>query len=124
MADECAIAKHMVDWQRGLEEKWPTLHFGELKLETRDGHHIFEVELILNDLDPEAVRVELYAEGAKENAGQEMERDRAPSGNALGEIYRASVVADRPATDYTARVIPHFAGVAVPLEVNSILWQR
>jgi starch phosphorylase len=124
MADECAIAKHMVDWQRGLEEKWPTLHFGELKVETRDGHHIFEVELILNDLDPEAVRVELYAEGAKENAGQEMERDRAPSGNALGEIYRASVVADRPATDYTARVIPHFAGVAVPLEVNSILWQR
>ena len=124
MADECAIAKHMVDWQRGLEEKWPTLHFGELKVETRDGHHIFEVELILNDLDPEAVRVELYAEGAKENAGQEMERDRAPSGNALGEIYRASVVAARPATDYTARVIPHFAGVAVPLEVNSILWQR
>jgi starch phosphorylase len=84
MADECAIAKHMVDWQRGLEEKWPTLHFGELKVETRDGHHVFEVELILNDLDPEAVRVELYAEGAKENAGQEMERDRAPSGNALG----------------------------------------
>jgi starch phosphorylase len=124
MADGCAIAKHMVDWQRGLEEKWPTLHFGELKVETRDGHHIFEVELILNDLDPEAVRVELYAEGAKENAGQEMERDRAPSGNALGEIYRASVVAGRPATDYTARVIPHFAGVAVPLEVNSILWQR
>jgi starch phosphorylase len=124
MADECAIAKHMVDWQRGLEEKWPTLHFGELKVETRDGHHIFEVELILNDLDPEAVRVELYAEGAKENAGQEMERDRAPSGNALGEIYRASVVAARPATDYTARVIPHFAGVAVPLEVNTILWQR
>jgi len=53
-----------------------------------------------------------------------MERDRAPSGNALGEIYRASVVAARPATDYTARVIPHFAGVAVPLEVNTILWQR
>jgi starch phosphorylase len=93
-------------------------------VETRDGHHVFEVELILNDLDHEAVRVELYAEGAKDSAGREMERDRAPSGNALGEIYRASVVADRPATDYTARVIPHFAGVAVPLEVNSILWQR
>jgi starch phosphorylase len=124
MADECAIAKHMVDWQRGLEGKWPTLHFGELKVETRDGHHVFEVELFLNDIDPEAVRVELYAEGAMGGAGQEMERDRAPTGNALGEIYRASVVATRPATDYTARVIPHFAGVAVPLEVNTILWQR
>ena len=124
MADGCAIAKHMVDWQRGLEEKWPSLHFGELKVETRDGHHVFEVELVLNDLDPKAVRVELYAEGAKDSAGQKMERDRTPSGHALGEIYRASVVAGRSATDYTARVIPHFAGVAVPLEVNSILWQR
>ena len=124
MADGCAIAKRMVDWQRGVKEKWPRLHFGELKVETHEGHHVFEVELFLNDLDPEAVRVELYAEGAKDSAGQEMERDQTPSGNALQEIYRAAVVAARPATDYTARVIPHFAGVAVPLEVKSILWQR
>ena len=48
-------------------------------METRDGHHVFEVELFLNDLDPEAVRVELYAEGANGGAGQEMERDRTPS---------------------------------------------
>jgi starch phosphorylase len=124
IADECAIGRQMVCWQQDLEEKWPRLHFGELKVETRDGHHVFEVELFLNDLDPEAVRVELYAEGADDSAGQEMERDRTPSGNALGKIYRASVVATRPATDYTARVIPHFAGAGVPLEVNSILWQR
>jgi len=123
-ADECAIGRHIVYWQQNLKEKWPTLHFGELKVETRDGHHVFEVELFLNDLDPEAVRVELYAEGAKGSAGQEMERDRGPTDGALGEIYRASVAAARPVTDYAARVIPHFAGVAVPLEVNTILWQR
>ena len=29
-----------------------------------------------------------------------------------------------PATDYTARVIPHYSGVAVPLEAAHILWQR
>jgi starch phosphorylase len=124
MAHDCAIGRQMVSWQRNLREKWPTLHFGELKVETRDGRHVFEVELFLNDLDPGAVRVELYAEGAIGGAGQEMERERTPSGNALGEIYRASVPAARPATDYTVRVIPHFAGVAVPLEVNTILWQR
>ena len=124
MADECAIGRQMVSWQQDLEEKWPTLHFGELKVETRDGCHVFEVELFLNDLDPEAVRVELYAEGAMGGTGQEMERDRTPGGNTIEEIYRASVVAARPATDYTVRVIPHFAGIAVPLEVNTILWQR
>ena len=71
------------------QEKWPTLHFGELKVETRDGRHVFEVELFLNDLDPEAVRVELYAEGAIGGAGQEMERDRTPSGQcARGDLSR------------------------------------
>jgi hypothetical protein len=30
----------------------------------------------------------------------------------------------RLTTDYTARIIPHCAGVAVPLEVAPILWQR
>ncbi|MGD0441516.1 MAG: hypothetical protein ABSB52_12945, partial [Acidimicrobiales bacterium] len=61
---------------------------------------------------------------ANDSARQEMQRDQTARGNALGEIYRASVVAARPATDYTARVVPHFAGVAVPLEARTILWQR
>lgn len=32
--------------------------------------------------------------------------------------------ATRPATNYAARVIPQYAGVAVPLEATRILWQR
>jgi starch phosphorylase len=39
-------------------------------------------------------------------------------------VYRAAVPANRPAGDYTARVVPRFAGAAVPLEANHILWQR
>jgi glycogen phosphorylase len=41
-----------------------------------------------------------------------------------GYVYGAPVPATRPASDYTARVIPHCAGVAVPLEAAQILWQR
>jgi len=41
-----------------------------------------------------------------------------------GCVYRAVVSARRPATDYTARVISHDSGVAVPLEAAHILWQR
>ena len=36
----------------------------------------------------------------------------------------AVVSAARPPSDYTARVIPHYDGVAVPLEAGHILWQR
>jgi starch phosphorylase len=39
------------------------LHFGEVKQETADEQHVFEVQVYLDDLDPEAVRVELYANG-------------------------------------------------------------
>jgi hypothetical protein len=27
-------------------------------------------------------------------------------------------------SDYTARLVPHYEGVSVPLETNLILWQR
>jgi starch phosphorylase len=53
-----------------------------------------------------------------------MERVRQLPGGAGGYGYRAPVPAIRPATDYTARVIPHHTGVAVPLEDERILWQR
>jgi len=38
-------------------------------------------------------------------------------------LYHATVPATRPAGDYTARVVPRHAGVAVPLECSHILWQ-
>jgi starch phosphorylase len=55
---------------------------------------------------------------------QEMERVRQLAGVSGGYVYSAAVSAARPPADYTARVIPHCDGVAVPLEVNPILWQR
>ncbi len=39
-------------------------------------------------------------------------------------LYSATLAAGRPATDYTARVIPHREGVSIPLEESRILWQR
>jgi len=41
-----------------------------------------------------------------------------------GYIYSATVLATRPPTDYTARVMPRCDGVTIPLEDPRILWQR
>jgi glycogen phosphorylase len=38
--------------------------------------------------------------------------------------FHAQVNTARPASDYTARIIPCVEGVSVPLEDNLILWQR
>jgi starch phosphorylase len=55
---------------------------------------------------------------------QETTRIRQLVGTVGGYLYRGSVPATRPPTDYTARIIPHHDGVAVPLEAARILWQR
>jgi starch phosphorylase len=126
-ADKGSIGRQIVDWRRQLDQKWARLHFGETKVETRDGRHHFDVPVYLDDLDPRAVRVELYVEGVNggESVRQEMKRADRPGGASNGRyVYHATVSATRPATDYTARVIPHCEGVAVPLEEARVLWQR
>jgi starch phosphorylase len=97
-----------------------------VKVETRGAQHAFEVEIFLNDLDPKAVRVELYADGLIGRAPErhEMARTRRPDGVPGRYIYSAALPEGRPPADYTARLIPHCDGVAVPLEVDPILWQR
>jgi len=102
------------------------LRFGEAKVETGDKQHIFEVQVFLGGLGEGEVEVELYADGVDGGAParQEMTRIRQLLGEVDGYVYSTAVSAARPATDYTARVIPHHPGVAVPLEATHILWQR
>ncbi len=121
-----AVGGEMVNWEHALNEHWGTIHFGEVKIETNEKQHVFEVQVYLNDLDPKAVRAELYADGV--NGGgpvrQEMKRVGQRAGRSAGYTYSAAVSAVRPPADYTVRLIPHCEGVAIPLEDPRILWQR
>jgi len=125
-AGKGSVGRKLVDWQHALEKEWPAIRFGETKVETDGEQQVFEVQAYLNELDPNAARVELYADGV--NGGdpvrQEMERVRQLAAVSGGYAYRARVPATRPATDYTVRLIPHCTGLAVPLETARILWQR
>ena len=125
-ANKGAIGKQVVDWQHAVDRKWGSLRFGDLRVETNEDHHVFEVEIFLNDLDPNAVRVELYADGI--NGGdpvrQEMKWARQLPDASRRCVYHATVPTTRPARDYTARMMPHCDGVTVPLEDARILWQR
>ena len=125
-ADKGAASRQMIAWRHTLEQKWAALHFGEVKVETHDEQHFFDVQVYLNDLDPNAVRVELYAIGVKGGnpVRQEMKLVRPLVGASGGYVYSAAVSAARPPADYTARLIPHCDGVAIPLEDARILWQR
>jgi starch phosphorylase len=126
IANKGARGRQMVDWRHSLEQKWGALRFGEVRVETKDQQHVFNIQVYLNDLDPKAVQVELYADGVKGGSPmrQEMKPVRPLVGATGGYDYSAAVSAGRPPGDYTARVIPRCDGVAVPLESVQILWQR
>jgi len=125
-ADKGTLGAQIVNWQHTLEQKWAGLRFGEVKIESTGQKHSFEVQVFLNEIAPDMVRVELYADGMNGSAParQEMKRVRQLAGTPGGFVYIAAVSAARPPADYTARVIPHCNGVAIPLEDARILWRR
>ena len=125
-ADKGANGAQVIHWRRALEQKWAALCFGELGVVTVGEQHAFEVQVHLHQLEPGAVRVELYAEAldGAPPVRQEMGRARPLPGTAGSYVYCARVPASRPATDYTPRIVAHRVGVAIPLEADFILWQR
>lgn len=125
-ANQGAMGMEIVNWRLLLEQEWSALHFGEMKLETVGEQHIFEVQVYLDELDPTTVRVELYANGVDGCAAErvEMQRVRQLVGAINSYAYHAEVATTRPATDYTARLVPQHDAVSVPLEEAHILWQR
>jgi len=125
-ADNGATGRQIVDWSTGLEQNWTMLHFGEVKVKTHGEQYMYEVQVFLNGLAPETVRVELYAEGTQDGAQvrQQMKCDRVSVDASAGTVFSAAVSAARPPEDYSVRLIPNFEGVAIPLENAGILWQR
>lgn len=124
-ANKGAMGAQIVKWQHTLEQNWSTLRFGEVKVASDSSNHVFKVEVYLGSLDPNSVKVELCADAVN---GGEPQRQEMKRGQPLTETnsfsYSSKIPATRPATDYTVRVIPQLSGVAVPLEVSQILWQR
>jgi starch phosphorylase len=123
-ADSGRAGASLTAWKRNVVRHWNEIRFGTAKVNIQDGQMSFEIEVDLGELDPSAVRVELYAE-PQNGVGplrQEMHREEARS-HPDSHIYSTKTPATRPAADFTARVMP-FHPVALPVEVNRILWQK
>lgn len=120
------IGKQMINQLKILQDNWHSMYFGEMKIATSERNHKYDVELYFNVINPNNVRVELFADGINGEAPQitNMERGKKSAGKTKGYHYTASVNSTRPATDYTPRVIPNLSGVSVPLETGLILWKH
>ena len=125
-ADKGKIGNQIVGWFNDLQQKWSALQFGDVKVKTEGDKHMFDIQVYLNDLDPKAIVVELYAEGIEGGppVRQKLEPVQMKTETHKPHVYQTTVSASRSATDYTPRVIPNFPGLSVPLETAMILWQH
>jgi len=126
IANKGAKGKQIIDGLHTLEQKWNSMYFGKVKYETIKQQHKFEVQIYFNDLDPDSIEIQLFADGINKEAPivKKMTRGTKLKGDANGYLYDASVNAIRPAFDYTARAIPYLPNVSVPLEISRILWEH
>ena len=124
-ADDGVLGRTIVDWRRALDQKWDSMHFGSIRVNARPDGREIEVELFLNGVDPNAVRVQLYADAVSgRDSVEEMARVRTASDPSSPYLYRVTLASGRPIGDYTARVLPTHTRVSVPLECARIAWQR
>jgi starch phosphorylase len=121
-----SLGAELVAWQADLAKHWPSLRFGSATVQQQGKQYLFQVQVFFNDMSPESVRVELYAEG-ENDAGpvtQAMTRGDRLAGAANGFTYTAVIPTGRPAADYTPRLVPQHEGALVPLEAPYILWHN
>jgi starch phosphorylase len=122
--------QQLLRWRERLDAAWDQLRFENVTIATTASGFEFGVQIYLAGLAPLDLAVQLYAngiDGAEPQVYDMTLQNVAGAGGGSSEgrgVYRAAVPANRPAGDYTARVVPRFAGAAVPLEANHILWQR
>jgi starch phosphorylase len=123
-ADRANEPVRLCHWRELLEKHWQKLHFGRLDAQREGDDYIMTLAVYLDELDPKAVQVQLYAEpqGNGESEIHVMEVGETLAEAGKGYLYRARVPARRPAEHYTTRIIPYFDGATVPLEAKQILW--
>lgn len=120
-----AAGVSIVQLRQTLTNAWPDVAFGEVRVEPVANGYLFHISVGLHRVSPDQVLVELYAEGID---GANPTRIPLETKSTLNEggiyIYQAVVSTGRPASDFTARIIPNYEGISVPLEDGLIHWQR
>ncbi|MBV8135306.1 MAG: alpha-glucan family phosphorylase [Deltaproteobacteria bacterium] len=125
-ANSGELAEEVLKWRHRVGQHWATISFGSTKVESSNLGHEFATQVYLNDLLSDSVSIELYAEPERSGAPVRIPlvRSAKVAGSVDGFVYTGRAPAARPASDYTVRVVPSKAGVLVPLEASSIIWQN
>jgi starch phosphorylase len=121
-AEAGKLGAELSAWHSSVAKLWPSLRFGQLRTELKDGQMHFEVP-VYGESNP-AVRVELYAEPNSGRVPFRQAMDRSSQTADGAGIFTTSVPATRDPHDFTPRVVPFHDAARVPLEANQIVWYK
>ncbi|AOU97675.1 alpha-glucan phosphorylase [Acidihalobacter yilgarnensis] len=119
-ADNARLGTELEAWHRRLKAHWGGLRIGDLSWKQEGNGWRADVQVYLDDLGPDDIAVELYAEP---NSCHRLQRMEPLAGAIHGYRYSTTLSADCTPDDYTARIVPTHPAASVPLEATEILWQ-
>jgi starch phosphorylase len=124
-ADGCRLTHEVQRWLEDTRRHWPGVRIASVSRE-RDGERLrVAAQVYLDELSPEGVRVELYADAATPGAAPEriaLQRGEALAGAFGGYHYHGEIATQRPPAHYSVRVIPDHPQVRWPLECGLVYW--
>ena len=120
------LSRQLQNWYSALTLHWDHIHFGNIDAHKTDNGWLFQIQVYLGEIQPDQIRVELYAEAIK---GEKLQvigctcKEKI-TGAIHGYCYQAEIESTRPSTDFIPRIIPHHAEAQIPAEASLIVWQR
>ncbi|HVY44607.1 MAG TPA: alpha-glucan family phosphorylase, partial [Minicystis sp.] len=124
-ASGCAAAVEMTAAAALLRELFSSIRFGDVTVAVDGARQVLSVAVYVDDIAPDLLAVELCADATADSPAVALPMRRgAPLVGAHGFTFSAEVPTGRAAADCTPRVVPRIAGMAVPLELPLVRWQR
>lgn len=110
--------------KQALRENWHRIRFGEISTTVQEKGVLFEALITLNEIKPEEVSVELFADGLDGSAPARVKMAYVALEGGKDFLYKGQVDTHRNKEDFTIRIVPEYEGISVPLEDNLILWHQ
>jgi glycogen phosphorylase len=124
-ANHGSYALQIRKWQTELQSHWSEIYFDGIDFSQDENEYILQARIYLGDICPQHIRVEAFADNPDGGSFvAEMRQAGVLVGVQGGFVFKASVPANRPASDYTVRIVTALDTLAVPLEEPLIFWQQ
>lgn len=125
-ADGAKLAAEILDWHDHTSKHWSHVRVGQVRCSGEDASRTVSVECWLDELSPESIHVELFAEAPAGGTPEiiTLKPSGELPGSVNGFVFVGEFSSDRTLNDYTVRIVPYHPDAFVPVENQCILWEH